>query len=96
VEHNKWENLTGPGDSRVTAQQVVEDEGLVGAAWGSDKVVLVTGFSSGIGAETVRVLASTGATVFGTARNLDKARRPSERRSSTRAGYTYYLWTRQT
>ncbi|CDM30347.1 hypothetical protein DTO013E5_9549 [Penicillium roqueforti] len=39
-----------------------------------DKVVLVTGVSSGIGVETVRVLASTGATIFGTARNLDKAK----------------------
>lgn len=35
---------------------------------------MVTGVSSGIGVETVRVLASTGATIFGTARNLDKAK----------------------
>lgn len=74
ADRNRWESLAGPGDSRVTAEQVIQDEGLVGTAWGNDKVALVTGVSSGIGPETVRVLAQTGATVFGTARNLDKAR----------------------
>ncbi|KAJ5961375.1 uncharacterized protein N7479_008525 [Penicillium vulpinum] len=72
AERNRWENLNGPGDSRVTRSQIVEDEGLADK-W-SDKVVLITGVSSGIGVETVRVLASTGATIFGTARNLDKAK----------------------
>ena len=69
---NKWEALNGPGDSRVTGRQVVEDEELPGA-W-KDKVVLITGVSSGIGVETVRAIAATGATVFGTARNVEKAR----------------------
>ena len=72
AERNRWEVLKGPGDSRVTGAQIIQDEDLVNK-WG-DKVVLVTGVSSGIGAETVRVLASTGATIFGTARNLDKAK----------------------
>ncbi|KAI1081222.1 short-chain dehydrogenase [Whalleya microplaca] len=72
AERNKWENLNGPGDSRVTGQQIVEDEGLVGKL--SDKVILITGVSSGVGPETVRVLASTGATIFGTARKMDKAK----------------------
>lgn len=72
AERNRWENLNGPGDSRVTGSQIVEDEGLADQ-W-SDKVVLITGVSSGIGVETVRVLASTRATIFGTARNLDKAK----------------------
>ncbi|KAI0143974.1 hypothetical protein F4776DRAFT_609948, partial [Hypoxylon sp. NC0597] len=72
AERNKWEVLNGPGDSRPTGRQVVEDEGLVGAM--SDKVVLITGVSSGMGPETVRAIASTGATIFATARNLDKAR----------------------
>lgn len=72
AERNKWEHLNGPGDSRVTGRQIVEDESLVDQ-W-TDKVVLITGVSSGIGVETVRVLASTGATVFGTARNLEKAK----------------------
>ncbi|CDM27662.1 hypothetical protein DTO013E5_2671 [Penicillium roqueforti] len=72
AEHNRWEVLDGPGDSRVTGSQIIEDEGLVGQ-W-ADKVVLITGVSSGIGVETVRVLASTGATIFGTARNIEKAK----------------------
>ncbi|KAI1865913.1 uncharacterized protein JN550_008171 [Neoarthrinium moseri] len=71
AEHNKWENIDGPGDSRVTGSRVIADEGLVGA-W-VDKVILITGVSSGIGLETVRALASTGATIFGTARNIEKA-----------------------
>ncbi|XXH03580.1 hypothetical protein Hte_009985 [Hypoxylon texense] len=72
AERSKWEVLNGPGDSRPTGLQVVEDEGLVGAM--SDKVVLITGVSSGMGPETVRAMAATGATIFATARNLDKAR----------------------
>jgi hypothetical protein len=44
AERNKWENLNGPGDSRVTGLQIIKDEGLVGA-W-DDKVALVTGVSS--------------------------------------------------
>ena len=34
----------------------------------------ITGVSSGIGVETLRVIALTGATVYGTARNLEKAK----------------------
>ena len=34
----------------------------------------MTGVASGIGVETFRVIASTGATVYGTVRNLDKAK----------------------
>ncbi|KAK8102685.1 hypothetical protein PG984_015831 [Apiospora sp. TS-2023a] len=74
AERNRWENLAGPGDSRPTGLQVVEDEGLLDGAWGADKVCLVTGVSSGAGVETVRTLAATGATVYGTARDLEKAR----------------------
>ena len=73
AEHNRWEVLDGPGDSRVTGSQVVKDEGLVNA-WG-DKVVLITGVSSGIGVETMRVMISTGATVYGTVRNIEKAKK---------------------
>ncbi|KAK6950906.1 hypothetical protein Daesc_007434 [Daldinia eschscholtzii] len=72
AERNKWEVLNGPGDSRPTGRQIIEDEGLVGAL--GDKVILITGVSSGMGPETVRALALTGATIFATARNLDKAR----------------------
>ncbi|KAI0851283.1 short-chain dehydrogenase [Daldinia vernicosa] len=72
AERSRWEVVNGPGDSRPTGRDVVEDEDLVGAM--GDKVVLITGVSSGMGPETVRVLALTGATIFATARNLDKAR----------------------
>ncbi|KAL2813127.1 short-chain dehydrogenase [Aspergillus granulosus] len=72
ANRNRWEVLNGPGDSRVTAEEIIRDEGLLDA-W-ADKTVLVTGVSSGIGVETVRALALTGATVYGTARNLKKAK----------------------
>lgn len=62
----------GPGDARPTAQQIIQYNKLEGS-W-NDKVILITGCSSGIGIETAKALASTGATLFLTARNLDKAR----------------------
>ncbi|KAI9706202.1 MAG: hypothetical protein M1820_004963 [Bogoriella megaspora] len=62
--------LAGPGDARPTALQVVEDEGLVGKL--KDKVVLITGASSGIGVETARAFHTTGATVYITARDVAK------------------------
>lgn len=71
ADRNAWEMLGGPGDLRVTGSQIIKDESLINA-WG-DKVVLVTGVSSGIGVETVRAIALTGATVYGTVRNLEKA-----------------------
>ncbi|KAJ5957472.1 hypothetical protein N7501_011751 [Penicillium viridicatum] len=55
AERNRWEVLNGPGDSRVTGSEIIQGENLVGQ-WG-DKVVLITGVSSGIGVETMRVLA---------------------------------------
>ncbi|KAI0108531.1 short-chain dehydrogenase [Daldinia grandis] len=72
AERSKWEVVDGPGDSRPTGRNIVEDEGLVGAM--GDKAILITGVSSGMGPETVRALALTGATIFATARDLDKAR----------------------
>lgn len=39
----------------------------------ADKVIVITGTSSGIGIETARALQATGATLFLTARNLKKA-----------------------
>jgi NAD(P)-dependent dehydrogenase (short-subunit alcohol dehydrogenase family) len=62
----------GEGDARPTAQQIVDDNSLRNA-W-PNRVVLVTGTSSGIGIPTVAALASTGAHVYATARNLTKAR----------------------
>ncbi|KAL9586168.1 MAG: hypothetical protein Q9212_001089 [Teloschistes hypoglaucus] len=72
ADRNRWEKLNGPGDSRVTGLEIVKDEGLVSKL--SGKVFIVTGVSSGIGVETVRAIASTGATVYGTARDTEKAK----------------------
>ncbi len=54
-------------NKRSTADQVLEGVSLEG------RTVLVTGTNSGIGAETLRVLAGHGAHVIGTARTLEKA-----------------------
>ena len=48
--------------THATAQQVIEREGLVGKL--TDKVILLTGASSGIGVETARTLYATGAHLF--------------------------------
>ncbi|KAG4443190.1 hypothetical protein IFR05_001332 [Cadophora sp. M221] len=61
----------GPGDSRPTALQIVKDEGAKGTLKG--EVIIITGTSSGIGIETARALAATGAKLFLTARNVAKA-----------------------
>jgi WW domain-containing oxidoreductase len=50
-----------------TAEDVTDGLSLAG------KTILVTGCNSGLGLETLRVLAMCGARVIGTARNLDKA-----------------------
>ena len=52
-----------------TADEVLEGVDLTG------KRVLVTGVSAGLGVETARSLVAHGATVVGTARDLNKARR---------------------
>ncbi|KAF5708963.1 alcohol dehydrogenase, partial [Fusarium mundagurra] len=65
----------GPGDARPTALQIVKDEGVEGKLQG--QVFVITGTSSGIGIETVRAIAATGATLYLTARDLDKAKQPS-------------------
>ncbi|WAO91458.1 Hypothetical protein NCS54_00893000 [Fusarium falciforme] len=61
----------GPGDARPTALQIIKDEGVEGKLKG--KVIVITGTSSGIGIETTRALATTGATLFLTAQNVSKA-----------------------
>lgn len=65
-------NLAGPGDARPTALQIIKDEGAEGKLAG--KVIVITGTSSGIGIETARALSLTGAQLFLTARNLEKAK----------------------
>lgn len=66
-----YANPQGPGDARPTALQVVKDEDLEGKLTG--KVIVITGTSSGIGIETARALSVTGATLFLTARDTNKA-----------------------
>ncbi|KAI0188396.1 putative oxidoreductase,short chain dehydrogenase [Astrocystis sublimbata] len=66
----------GPGDARPTALQIIKDEGLEGAL--RDRVFLITGVSSGIGIETGRAIAATGAKVFLTARDLKKGQAACE------------------
>lgn len=61
----------GPGDSRPTALQIIRDAQLEGK-W-TDKTILITGCSSGLGIETARALLETGATLYLTARDHQKA-----------------------
>ena len=57
-----------PYGANATAEQVTEGIDLDG------KYAVVTGCTSGIGLETLRVLALRGATVFGTSRSLERAK----------------------
>jgi NAD(P)-dependent dehydrogenase (short-subunit alcohol dehydrogenase family) len=55
-------HIQGPGDARPTALQIIQDEGLEGKL--TDRVVFITGCSSGIGIETARALYATGAVLY--------------------------------
>ena len=74
--HNKYlaahTNPSGAGDARPTAMDIIRDEHMQGKLTG--KVVLLTGGGAGIGIETARAMAATGATLFITARDVSKAR----------------------
>lgn len=61
---------SGPGDARPTALEIIEDEKLVSGL--SGKVILVTGCSSGLGVTTAQALYQTGATLYLTARDVEK------------------------
>lgn len=62
----------GPFGAESTGEEVTEGQDL------SDRVVLVTGCNSGLGFETMRVLAKRGAHVLGTGRTLEKAQAACE------------------
>ncbi len=62
----------GEGDARPTALQLIHDDDLVNKL--SDKVMLVTGSSSGIGIETVRALHATGAHIFMQVRDMKRGK----------------------
>lgn len=61
--------MTQAFGAESTTDEVLEGVDL------SDERILVTGTSSGLGVETVRALATHGATVIGTARDMAKAQR---------------------
>ncbi|PYH29646.1 short-chain dehydrogenase [Aspergillus neoniger CBS 115656] len=61
----------GPGDARPTALQIIKDQNLEDKL--SDKTILITGCSSGLGVETARALHITGATLYLTVRDVKKA-----------------------
>ncbi len=64
--------MTARFGTRSTAEEVLAGLDLSG------RRILVTGVSAGIGVETARALLAHGATVVGTARNLDKAKAATE------------------
>ena len=70
--HAACEDVTNDFDDDSTAEEVTLDLDLTG------KTALVTGVNSGIGYETMRVLALRGAHVLGTARSLEKGRAACE------------------
>ncbi|KEF59700.1 alcohol dehydrogenase [Exophiala aquamarina CBS 119918] len=65
-------NPEGAGDARPTAAQIVRDEDLEGKH--RNKVIVITGATSGIGVETAWALSATGATLFLTARDMARAK----------------------
>ncbi|KAF2841607.1 short-chain dehydrogenase [Patellaria atrata CBS 101060] len=73
---SRFTNPQGPDDERPTALEIVQDEEMLGML--EDKVILITGATSGIGIETARALKATGATIFITARDSEKGRKTVE------------------
>lgn len=66
-----YANPTGEGDARPTALDIIREEGVSGR-W-TNKVVLLTGGSAGIGIEIARALHETGAHLFLPVRDASKA-----------------------
>ena len=73
---NRYENAhvmepKGRGDGRPTAEQILKDQDLDPKEW-KDRVILITGGTAGLGAESVRVLHKTGAKIYITGRDVTK------------------------
>ncbi|CAK7202567.1 hypothetical protein SEUCBS139899_005291 [Sporothrix eucalyptigena] len=66
------EDLKGPGDARPTALDIIRDEKRENDFVG--KVAVITGCSSGLGPPTAEALLTTGATLYCTARDVEKAK----------------------
>lgn len=78
-EQHKLENVQGPGDSRPTAAQIINDQGLVDSPEWAGRIVLITGVSpGGLGVETAKAIHLTGADVYITTRNLAKGKEVAE------------------
>ncbi|KAJ2982107.1 hypothetical protein NUW58_g6514 [Xylaria curta] len=76
-DQHSFKNLNGPGDSRPTATQIIEDQGLVDK-W-AGKVVLITGCSpGGLGPETAKAIHLTGADVYITSRDIAKGKQVAD------------------
>ncbi|KAI7781884.1 hypothetical protein LA080_014065 [Diaporthe eres] len=78
-EQHKLEDVQGPGDSRPTAAQIINDQGLVDSPEWAGRIVLITGVSpGGLGIETAKAIHSPGADFYITTRNLAKGKEVAE------------------
>lgn len=76
----------GRGDARPTADQVLHDQEPLESHW-SDKVILITGGTAGLGAESARVLHKTGARIFIMGRDAAKGRKVANEISASNPDY---------
>ncbi|KAI5251706.1 short-chain dehydrogenase [Aureobasidium subglaciale] len=68
----KHTNLRGIGDVRPTALEIIKDLNAEGKL--NDAVILITGCSAGLGAQTARALYRTGAKLYLTVRDVEKGK----------------------
>ena len=82
--------MSRPFGATSTTDEVLEGVDL------SDKRILVTGVSAGLGVETARTLAAHGAQVVGAARDLNKAKAATEQVRAQAAAWSWsnLIWRR--